>query len=72
MKKKRILVTLVVLALLILLVPVPALYKDGGTKTFTSLTYKVIIWNRLDGKRGTEVHFFPNNFHILSYYDDQK
>ncbi len=38
-------------------------YEDGGTQTYTSLTYKVIIWKQIDRKTGTE------NFHQLDYYE---
>lgn len=65
-KRKRL---VVVIVLLFFLFPVSEIYKDGGTRTYTSLTYKVIIWNRLDGKRGVEIYFFPNNFKSLSEYE---
>lgn len=71
-KYKRILIVVVLLALL---VPIPTAYKDGGTQTFTALTYKIIRWNSMNPvgsteeyKTGTEVHFFPNNFKNLSEY----
>ena len=65
-KSKRLLVIFIVV--LILVFPVRNTYKDGGTKTYTSLTYKVIVWNELEGKRGTEIHVFPDNFRSLSYF----
>ncbi len=42
-------------------------YKDGGTKTYTSLTYKIISWNELQGdtpyaRKGFQLVLFPNNF----------
>ncbi|MBQ8337973.1 MAG: hypothetical protein IJY33_02400 [Oscillospiraceae bacterium] len=68
---KKLVVVLVVLA--VLLTPFVQVYRDGGTRTFTSLTYKIIIWKELpavDGshKTGVEVYFFPNNFFELSHY----
>ncbi|MBQ7800631.1 MAG: hypothetical protein IJ370_09065 [Oscillospiraceae bacterium] len=68
---KKIIAVIAVLALL--LTPYVEVYKDGGTRTFTSLTYKIIIWKELpavDGnhKTGTEIYFFPNNFFDLSHY----
>jgi len=68
---KKLIAVLVVLVLL--LTPYVEVYKDGGTKTFTSLTYKIILWNELpavDGnhKTGIEVYLFPNNFFSLSHY----
>lgn len=52
--------------------PIRDIYKDGGTRTYTALTYKVIVWNHmLDSdatKTGVEVHLFPNNFRRLDDY----
>ena len=50
-------------------IPIPTFYKDGGTVTYSAIIYKVIKWNRLDGKQGTEFHIFPTNFHSLDYYE---
>lgn len=76
MKKKTILI-LCLVVVFVLLVPISAAYKDGGTTTFTSLTYKIICWNAMDDnyengyKTGIEVHFFPNNFKSLDEYNYQ-
>ncbi len=66
---KKVWIPIVVIVLLaVLFVPVPSgVYKDGGTKTYTALTYKVVKWNRLTGVvpvrvRETKVYFFPDNF----------
>ena len=32
---------------------------------------KVIVWKQIDGKSGTELYIFPNNFHQLDYYGKQ-
>ena len=53
------------------LIPVRKVYEDGGTQTYTSLTYKVIVWKQIDGKSGTELYIFPSNFHQLDYYGKQ-
>ncbi len=74
MKRKRNIIIAVIIALLVLFTPIVQRYKDGGTVTFTALTYKIIAWNQLptyDGrehKTGIEVYLFPNNFFDLSYY----
>lgn len=60
----------VLVILLVLLFPHKSVYEDGGTKTYTALSYKVIVWNTLEGKTGTEIHLFPKNFHDLDYYLD--
>ena len=52
--------------LAILVIPIPTgQYKDGGTREYTALTYKIVDWNRLTGDTvydRTQVYFFPNNF----------
>ena len=56
----------VIAFLAVLFVPIPtSAYRDGGTRTYTALTYKVIDWNRLtvDGKyEATKLYWFPDNF----------
>ena len=48
MKKKLILWLLFAAALLVLFLPVPSgTYKDGGTRTYSALTYKIVCWNRI-------------------------
>ena len=71
--KKSVLKSLgIVLLLLVLFFPISNIYKDGGTRTYTALTYKVFVWNHmLDSdatKTGMEVHLFPNNFRRLDDY----
>ena len=67
--QKKVPAWILIAVILILLFPVQNKYKDGGTKTYTALTYKVIIWNKLNGKHGTEIYLFPQNYHSLDYYD---
>ena len=60
----------ILIALLALFVPVPhGTYKDGGTKDWISLTYRIVKWNRLleygsDYQR-TCVYWFPDNFRFI-------
>lgn len=75
-KMKIILFTTVILVIVILFVPFSGnIYEDGGTRTYCSLTYKIVSWNRLDSVYGedgaieridkyhkTSVYWFPNNF----------
>lgn len=65
MKKKK-WILIIVLILLILIIPIPTgVYKDGGTRVYSALTYKIVDWNRLTGYstyNKTKVYFFPNNF----------
>lgn len=56
----------IILILLVLIIPIPGgIYKDGGTKVFNALTYKIVVWNRLfvEGTyHKTSLFWFPNNF----------
>lgn len=67
--KKKLIIVFVVIAAILLLIPTRKVYEDDGTRTYTSLTYKVIVWKQIDGKTGTEFYIFPNNFHQLDYYE---
>ena len=77
MKKKIWIPILLVVILAILFVPIPSgTYKDGGTREYTALTYKIVDWNRLtDGNTydKTKVYFFPYNFKSVGdlwYYEE--
>lgn len=66
MKKRYILIIILVL---LLFLPVPSgVYKDGGTKTFTALTYKIVDWNHMYSN-GTyqkfKIYPFPLNFYSI-------
>ena len=65
--KKKILITVLLAVLLVLFIPVPGgTYKDGGTKDYKALAYRIVSWNRLTGDGGifhkTSVYWFPKNF----------
>ena len=64
---------LIISILLILFLPIPqSPYKDGGTRCYIALTYKIVKWNRLyetsdnslnfERYRKTSVYWFPDNF----------
>lgn len=68
MKKKLIIAAVCILA--VLFTPVPTeTYKDGGTRTYTALTYKVVKWRRAASEHTifiyTSVYWFPDNFKTL-------
>ncbi len=79
MKKKIIIIAATVLLLLILFLPVRCVtYRDGGTKDYCALTYRVVVWNRLAGRSDedgadeemqpyhkTSVYRFPDNFRSI-------
>ena len=67
MKKSHMAMLTAVLFLFILLIPIPSgVVRDGGTRTFTALTYKIIKWNRnVDADEiytDVDVYFLPDNF----------
>lgn len=70
MKKKIIIPIVIIVLLLVLFLPIPSgVYKDGGSRSYTSLTYKIVSWHRIDGANRiydeTKVYFFPKNFKSL-------
>ena len=69
MKKKKRILILAAIILAILVIPIPTgVYKDGGTRTYTALTYKIVDWHRLleDGLYdNTRVYFFPDNLQSI-------
>ena len=60
--KKKIWIPIVIVALLaILVIPIPTgVYKDGGTREYTALTYKIVDWNRMTGD-ATPGRMLPND-----------
>ena len=69
MKRKRMSIILLIV-LLILVVPLPTgQARDGGTRTYTALTYRIVCWHRLcdDGTvfDRITVYPFPFNFEEL-------
>ena len=58
-----------VLLLAVLFVPIPTgVAKDGGTRTYTALTYKIVKWSRLTSAglyENTRVYPFPDNFQTV-------
>jgi len=78
-KKIWLIILAAALLLAVLFVPVPkSPYRDGGTKEYTALTYKIVDWNRLttDGVyEATKVYWFPNNFKSIDElweYEEQE
>ena len=71
--KKKWWILIIILVAIILVFPTKKICNDGGTVEYSALLYKVINWNRIrvfeENKTGTEVYFFPKNFHSLEYYD---
>ena len=79
MKKKLWIPIVMVVFLAILVIPIPTgPYRDGGTREYTALTYKIVDWNRLTGDSTydkTKVYFFPYNFKSIDslwYYEEDE
>ncbi len=74
MKNKKIKIIVLIIILAVLLVPFnKKIYEDGGTKTYTSLTYKMIFWNELkecnpNARDGFQLVIFPNNFKSIDEF----
>lgn len=66
MKKKALILIISLIALLVLFFPIPSgALKDGGTREYTALTYKLVKWNRItsDGEiyKAWRIYTFPLN-----------
>ena len=78
-KKILFLILATVLLLAVLFVPIPkSPGRDGGTREYSALTYKIVDWNRLttDGVYdATKFYWFPNNFKSIDElwtYEEQE
>ncbi len=76
MKTKRKILLGILLLLVILFVPIPTgTYKDGGTKVYSALTYKIIRWNRLvegDTYEKTRIYFLGDRFRSMDSLWDRE
>lgn len=79
MKKKKWIPIVITVLLAILVIPIPTgVYRDGGTREYTALTYKIVVWNRLgtveeNVYHKTRVYFFPDNFKSIDslWYNEE-
>lgn len=44
-------------------------YEDGGTIVYSSLTYKIYIWNKIGGKNTVEIYYFPFSEEVSGYLE---
>ena len=67
MKKKRLIIGAIAI-LLLLIIPIPTgVLKDGGTRSYTALTYKLVRWNHLhDGGRYQALKIYPFPLNLMS------
>ena len=77
--KKRVVIAVsaILLLALILFLPIPTgKYDDGGTREYSALTYKIVVWNKhiveVDetGKVVKEEHYHKTS--VFWYPDNQK
>ncbi len=80
MKKKIWIPIMIVAVLAVLLIPIPTgVYKDGGTRVYSALTYKIVDWNRMvsadETYDATRIYFLPNNMksidRLWAYEEDK-
>ena len=54
-----------ILVLVVLLFPVRTVYKDGGTRDYKAILYRIVVWNVLVDEgtvyQGTDFYLFPAN-----------
>lgn len=62
--KKKVWIIVLIAVLVLALIPIPTGgYKDGGTRVYQALTYKIVDWNRMYGDgtyNETRVYFIPD------------
>ena len=69
MKIKKGLLVTIVFIVLVLVVPIPVTYKDGGTKAYNALAYKIVKWHRLVAPDEEENEYVENGcYHKTSVY----
>lgn len=68
--KKKTKISLITAAVLLAILVVPVscrVYEDGGTRTYTALTYKIVHWQVLDADETYEkVRFYPFPYNFRS------
>ena len=69
-------IVVVVVLALILFVPIPiGPAKDGGTRQYSALTYKIVVWNRFVDQTDADGQLTTTMYHNTSVYwypDNQK
>ena len=76
--KKKIIISIVVSVALVLIffLPIPqGTYLDGGTREYSALTYKIVVWNKFMvevDENGQTVHNTYRNTSVFWYPDNQK
>lgn len=77
MKKKTAIGVIAAILVVILFVPIPTgRYKDGGTRVYSALTYRIVKWNRITEDGGvyekTRVYFLADRFRSIESLWDKE
>ena len=68
--KRKIVIICAIILILILVIPMPiSPLRDGGTREYVALTYKIVDWHAFYDDKildKTSVYFFPDNFSSLT------
>ena len=63
--KKKVVIMLLIILFIIPFIPGPAVvFRDGGTKVYSAIAYKLVSWNRLTENgvyHKTKLYWFPKN-----------
>ena len=75
--KRKFGIVLAIIVLLVLTIPIPiSSARDGGTREYVALTYKIVKWNHLydNGEiyDDTEIYLFPLNFKTVNELWERK
>ena len=62
MKKRILIAAITVFALAILLVPIRLQYRDGGTRIYASLTYRVVVLHAAKSTPGHEPEIITGRY----------
>ena len=67
-RKMRIVSILIILIVLaVLFVPIPRTLRDGGTREYSALAYKYVVWHRINGTTTDE-----NGNEIATFYQAKR
>lgn len=82
---KKIIISVLIICLVILILPIPqSPLKDGGTRVYNALTYKIVKWNKLCTQslytpeqepivyKNTSIYWFPENLSDMNILWEEK
>ena len=75
MKKKTACIIVAAVLAAILLLPHKTVYRDGGTRDYRAILYRVVVWNRMNEEgiyHNMDVYFFPHNRRSIDQLWEEK